>query len=172
MRIGVDLDGVCYPFVDTFRLWLEHETGRTYGPIEQWNFHKDWGYTTPEFLGFMEQGCKAGLVFHVGSPMPGSLAGVRAIHDAGHDVVICTTRGDYAHGATHDWLDRWGFPRSEVIITADKDACRLDVLLDDGPHNIEAVRAAGVRGVVFDQPWNRHVDGERVWSWPEFVEMI
>jgi 5'(3')-deoxyribonucleotidase len=172
LRIGIDLDGVCYSFVDSFRLWAEHTAGRQFGSIECWDFHKEWGFTTPEFLDLMESGCKAGLVFHIGSPMPGSLEGVRAIRAAGHDVVICTTRGDYAHDATHDWLARWGFPYDEVIITAAKGEHNLDVLLDDGPHNIAAIREAGRRGIVFDQPWNRHVTGERVYAWPEFVEMI
>jgi 5'-nucleotidase len=172
MRVGVDLDGVCYPFVDSFRLWAEHCAGRRFGPIECWDFYKEWGHTTPEFLALMESGCHAGVVFHLGAPIDGALDGVRAIHDAGHDVVICTTRGDYAHGATFGWLHRWGFPYSEVIITAEKARHDIDVLIDDGPHNVAALRDAGRRAVVFDQPWNRHVDGERAHTWPEFVEMI
>jgi hypothetical protein len=171
-RIGIDLDGVVYPFVDVFRLYAEHQERTTYGPVETWEFHKDWGHDTAWLHDTMFNGCTEGLLWWKGSPMAGALEGCWELAERGHELVYCTTRPDYAERATIGWLSRWGFPTADLVLTADKGAADIDVLLDDGRHNVAAARAAGKRGIVYHQRWNRHVPGPRTWGWSQFTYMM
>ena len=44
--------------------------------------------------------------------------------------------------------------------------------IDDGPHNIVQLRAAGFNAIVFDQPYNQDLKGPRVKNWAELEEMV
>lgn len=173
MRIGIDCDGVLYPFTEVFRLYAEQETGERFGPVERWEFYKDWGMGTPEFLQLMEEACKGGFLFRYGTP-PANCVNVMNWLACWpeHEVVIITHRGEYARHATEGWLRDWMIPYDELIIDSDKTRHGLDLLLDDGPHIIEKFREAGGRGVVFHRRWNRHIGGERVRSWLQFKSLI
>ena len=65
------------------------------------------------------------------------------------------------------WVDEH-FPHigsSKVIFINDKNKLNADYLIDDGPHNIEAFKGIGM---IFDQPYNRHIEGKlRVYDWLE-----
>jgi len=47
-----------------------------------------------------------------------------------------------------------------------------DAYIDDGPHNIESLRAAGRTAIVFEQPYNRDLDGLRARNWDEVEEIV
>jgi hypothetical protein len=47
-----------------------------------------------------------------------------------------------------------------------------DVDLDDTSHQIESLRASGQTVLVFDQLYNRHLDGPRAQGWSEVVEHV
>lgn len=55
---------------------------------------------------------------------------------------------------------------SKLILTRDKEPIRGDVMIDDGPHNLESFD--GVR-IVYDKPWNEHYEGAdfRVHFWTD-----
>jgi uncharacterized HAD superfamily protein len=48
----------------------------------------------------------------------------------------------------------------------------IQLMVDDGPHNIEAFQAAGKRILIWDAPYNQHLKGERVYNWFEVVDKI
>jgi 5' nucleotidase, deoxy (Pyrimidine), cytosolic type C protein (NT5C) len=159
-RIGVDLDGVCYPFSHIFRLFCEQHLCRLLALPEVWSFHTEqWGLTTGKFLELMRAGCvDAEWVFHLGDPLAGCVEALEQLTGAGHEIVIVTSRPDYARPATEAWLKRWGITHHELHLAVDKTAFELDVLLDDCPAILVAAKAAGIRAVVYDQPWNRTFD--------------
>jgi 5'(3')-deoxyribonucleotidase len=174
MKIGIDLDGVCYPFVDEFRNWIAEQ--RDYRgehlPALQWNFFEDWGMTAKEFNAEMRMAHEHDALWRFAHPTEGTLAALAALPALGHSIHIVTHRPDYAKATTERWLRDQGIPHRELIFAEDKTKWGLDVLLDDAPHNIEQARAAGIRAITFDQPWNEHVTGERVKSWSGFVAAI
>ena len=57
------------------------------------------------------------------------------------------------------WLDQHGIPYRDLCFLGDKPEVEADAYVDDAPHNVEALRAAGNDVIVFDQPYNGHVDG-------------
>lgn len=61
------------------------------------------------------------------------------------------------------------FDRSQIILASNKSLIRADLLLDDGPHNLEAFPSISI---AFDRPWNRDWDGPRVHDWQFVVNAI
>lgn len=93
----------------------------------------------------------------------GAREGLKAIHDAGHEILVVSTCVFPSAKADKTlWLAE-NFPfLAGKLITCDakvpKDAVRGDVLIDDGPHNILGYRAAypNAKIITFDYPYNRH----------------
>jgi 5'(3')-deoxyribonucleotidase len=173
MKIGIDLDGVCYPFVDEFRNWMKRNYSFADRDLRatQWNFFEDWGMSAREFNAQLERAHDESALWHYAHPTEGA---ANALYDLaeGHTIHIVTHRPEYAKQTTEHWLHDQRLTYSELIFAEDKTKWGLDVLLDDAPHNILAARAAGIRAITFDQPWNQHVTGERVKSWAGFVAAI
>lgn len=176
MRIGIDLDGVCYPFTETFQLWCETQRGWILPRATHWEFYRDWGYSTPEFLAEMNKAVEAGVLFHVGRPLSREIGPILTELTAeGHDIVLLSNR-DPEHeptwAATKAWVAAWRLPYAELTLTRDKTQHQLDVLLDDSPANIEMARKAGIRAVVFDQEWNWACGGPRAYTWQQVRAMV
>jgi 5'(3')-deoxyribonucleotidase len=176
VRIGVDLDGVCYDFVGALRKWIHESTGRplaTMPDAECWDFFKyQWNMPTAEFLRLFDAGVAAGRIFRFGPPLPGAVAGVQALQDAGHEIHIVTNRPQPgARENTLRWLAQHRIPFDSLTFSADKTCVPTDVFIDDNIENYEALRAAGVSAVFYDQAWNRSHDGVRVHSWDAFVAL-
>lgn len=179
-RIGIDLDGVCYDFVQAFR---DH-TGKT-GPVSRWEFYKDWGIDTETFL----KECRSALyapdgMFSGGLPIPGSVTGVKTLVDAGHEIIFVTDRLSLGETAldrsqirnnTAKWILRH-FGRQNMSFTGDKGravkAFGIRFFLDDKPENFFATRDAGAKSYLFTADWNSHIDAPRVNTWGQFVEEV
>lgn len=108
-------------------------------------------------------------------PMPGCVEAFEELIRRGHNVLIVTASPRNSKTGFYDkvhWVKKHMpfFDTKNIVATHRKDVIQGDLLLDDGPHNIEAFPNTTV---VFDQPWNRKVKSDyRVKSWPEFVELL
>jgi 5'-nucleotidase len=60
------------------------------------------------------------------------------------------------------WLDQHDIPYRDLCFIGDKAMVGADLYIDDSPHNIVNLREAGRTAVVFDQRYNRHLDGPSV----------
>lgn len=116
---------------------------------------------TPEFFA-----SPRGLAFFESlRPMPGAVEALNAISQ--HDTVwYVSARPEAARVVTARWLEKYAFPRGELILTRDKSRLasvyRPRLIVDDQPWNF----GSGQRAlVVFDQPWNRDWRGRRLFGW-------
>lgn len=178
MRVGVDIDGVLYPFAESVADYLR-TIGRhgEYPAATRWEFYEDWGLSLPEFLRLCHDGVDAGVIFHRGAPFPGTVAALNRIRAAGHTIHFGTDRSFGAPGAsayaTYSWLGRYGFEYDSVTFTTDKTILDVDVMIDDKPENYLALKAAGIGAYLQDRAWNAHVpNARRVSSLAEFAEVI
>jgi 5'(3')-deoxyribonucleotidase len=73
---------------------------------------------------------------------------------------------------TVTWLDEARIPYRDICFLGAKPEVEADLYIDDGPHNVEALRAGGNEVIVFDQPYNRHVEGVRAASWLEVEDLV
>ncbi|MBT6446731.1 MAG: hypothetical protein HOK58_17290, partial [Acidimicrobiaceae bacterium] len=77
-----------------------------------------------------------------------------------------------AAGDTVAWLDRARIPYRDLCFLGAKSDVGADAYIDDGAHNIENLRAAGRTAIIFDQPYNRDLDGLRASNWNEVEEIV
>lgn len=183
LTIGMDMDGVLYPYTTQLARWGEHRLGLEPGSLndeaKEWYFYRDWGWSDDEFLAHHRAGVLAGVLFTEGHPLPGSVSGLRRLYRAGHTIHYVTDRAfpgfpePEAAEVTWHWLRRSGFPVGRgtlLTVTKDKASVDADVFLDDGPAYIRRIIEAGKRAIVWDAPYNRtlEVPAVRVISWLGF----
>lgn len=115
--------------------------------------------------------CFAQGFFHDLPPVPGAIAGIKALAAAGHDVRICTSpllqnpycvAEKYQWVATHlgtDWLDK-------MILTKDKTLVQGDYLIDDKP-DIQGRLSPVWQQLIYDATYNQTVTHLPRMRWDE-----
>lgn len=180
MRVGIDLDGVCYNFAASVREYLcrhEYADPETCTDPTRWEFYEDWGLTLEDFLAACHAGVDAGLIFTHGDPYPNTAEAFARIKGAGHTIHVVTDRSFGTAGAseaaTRAWLDTHGLPFDSLTFSSDKTVVRLDTMVDDKPSNFLALQAAGVDAWLLTRPWNRACEtSRRVLDLLHFAEVI
>lgn len=158
LTIGVDVDDVT---LDLISEWLDRYN-RTYNDSLTPADITTWDIDT---LVKPECGRRIYTFLHdtdlyVGMPpVPGAVEGITALRSAGHRVVfVSTCPGMTQHGKVGRLMGLGVLDQSraeeDFIATRDKGLVRLDVLIDDGAHNIEAAVRNGTFGILFDREHN------------------
>ena len=99
------------------------------------------------------------------------------LSDAGVWIRIITHRlvvhwgHQIAVGDTVAWLDANNIPYRDLCFLGRKPEVEADLYVDDAPHNVEALRAAGNQVIVFDQPYNGDVPGLRARTWADVEDI-
>ena len=171
MRIGVDVDGVLRDFVGKLILqYHEDYPGHEVLPVTDWGLNLFFPIGNAIFPYAFDH--RAREIFEGADPYPGAISAMIALKERGHEIFYVTTqpRGKEVH--TINWILKHNLPYDGIVITGIKNAVNCDIFIDDGPHNIKALREAGKLAVCFSQPWNRFVTGDRVKTLQEFVEIV
>lgn len=186
--IAVDLDGVLYDFVEVFaaeaRRYPHLRVPHSPRPI-RWEFYRDWGMESDEFLEMFAVGVREGRIFWSGPSYAGVVQGWARLRKHGHRVHIITDRSPAgaeveAHQATQSWLAANGFDPDSLTITSQKGDALADLvkdparalIVDDKPENLDQAWQVGVRGVLMDRPWNTHSNWPRVRSFTQFAALV
>ena len=180
LALALDLDGVVADYVESFRRSLASTRGESpdsYTTEVDWSFSQ-WGLSLDDFLAAHRKAVIDDQIFLTMPPVDGAVEGIGRLVDHGVRIRIVTKRfvveGDKARAATDTvaWLDRNKIPYHDLCFVSEKSTCAADLYLDDAPHIVEGLREAGLRAVVFDQPWNREVEGERACGWARAVDVV
>lgn len=106
--------------------------------------------------------------------IPGAIEGITRLLEEGHNIRVCTsqlTKNPYCLQEKYDWLQHHAPSLiRRLIITKDKTLVRGDILIDDKPR-ITGSLVPTWQHVIFDQPYNRHVEGPRM-SWDKIDEFL
>lgn len=178
LRLGIDLDGVVADFTSGWMGFYNHQHGTDLkvedsiswnGLIELTHF-ADMG----EFWDWASDLDGRSVFWHL-KTFPGAVDALKALRKEGHEIVILTTKPEFAVHDTFEWLSENQIPTKEVHILEDKWRVDCDVYLDDSP--IVLPRLAEERGdrVVcrFVRPWNDPVPGViDVHDFPDFREVV
>lgn len=178
---GLDLDGVCFNFVDAFCEHLFNNTGVNCRPGEITNYYwyECYDELTPEK--FWEEFDKFGLAGGYGKlkVIDGVIEGIKRLKDDGK-VIAITHRPEYARYDTLITVrSKLGIedgntyittrPKSELI-----NELKIDVYIDDAPHIVDdIIRNTSARVYMIDAKYNKdfeHPDVIRVNSFKEFVD--
>lgn len=176
MRIGIDLDGVVHDFharyVELYQNWF----GRTLtGKRDDWDWIKDQSHFTTYrelFDWFARAGGWETLPY-----VPGAPGAIDDLLTAGHSIVFITARQEQGAAASVKWFETSPWRRHTTLVTntASKHTVPCSVYVDDGPHILEELVANDKNVVVFDQPWNRHLEGFdwlRAENWDDAIDLI
>ena len=179
--LGVDLDGVCGDYTSAFRSIVAAERGVDPSALpdeRSWDFH-EWGVL--ELGGFDAVHRRAVLEHRLFREMPvmdGAADALWRLSDAGVWIRIITHRlyVNWGHAIavadTVDWLDRHGIPYRDICFLGNKPEVEADCYVDDSPTNLIALRDAGNDVIVYDAPYNRHVDGARARDWDDVEQLV
>ena len=190
MRIGVDLDDVLVPFIDPFiSFWnSQYDTSFRRDDIHTYDLWKVCGVSQQKLIeqvyGFYDTSTFQNL-----SPYPMAQATVKKLYENRHDLSIVSARPQALSGHTRKWLAQY-FPGnfSSVHLTETyplhnssppqkkidifKELAVACVIEDSFPNAAEA----GIRTLLYDQPWNkrehcpRHM--KRVYSWEDIETQL
>lgn len=177
--LGVDLDAVCADYVSAFRQVVAADRDvppETLTSEVSWDF-ASWGLDRSEFLRLHQAGVDAGM-FATMPAIEGASEALWNLSNADIWIRVITHRliMNGAHQTvardTVAWLDKADIPYRDLCFIGAKSDVGAHCYIDDAPHNIEALRAAGNTVIVFDQPYNRHIPGLRACSWAEAEHLV
>ena len=177
--LGVDLDGVCADYTSAFRRIVAMERNVDADSLTtevSWDF-AEWGLNRDSFLELHKTSVQDHRMFKNMPALEGVSDALWRLSDAGVWIRIVTHRlvTNWGHALivsdTVDWLDAKSIPYRDICFLGRKPEIEADAYVEDAPHNVEALRARGNTVIVFDQPYNRDLDGLRAGNWVE-VEAI
>lgn len=177
---GVDLDGVCADYTLGFREIVAERRGVEPEslPLERsWSF-AEWNLSPDEFAAMHRYAVAERHIFRTLPAFDEVSETLWRLSDAGIWIRIITHRlyVNWGHAAavadTVQWLDDAKIPYRDICFLGQKPQVEADCYIDDAPHNVEALRATGNPCIVFDQPYNRDLDGPRASTWEEVEELV
>lgn len=177
MKLGIDLDGVLFPFDQNFKEYclkigedIPHDA-----KTETWDFFKSWGMSTERFIEICNQGVDDQFIFLEADPYPDSVETLRELHAQGHTIHIVTHRmfGSRSAHNTFDWLFEHKVPFESVTFSEDKTFVQVDVLIEDNITNCVNSLRSNIMCFLLKRPWNDEApELLRLNDWDEFVREI
>ena len=93
----------------------------------------------------------------------------RLVHNWAHDLVVADTVR-WLQMPRQDGRPR--VPYRDICFVGQKADVNGDLYIDDAPHNIANLRAAGLNAMVMTTGYNTHVDGLRANSWDDVYAYV
>lgn len=154
MRVGVDLDGVVFSYVDVLRRDFGFTPDEAPDPFK-WELWECWGMSAEEFHAKAEE-CYERHLFFRGEPYDYAIEGLQELKSLGHSLHIITARHHpVARRDTVAWLEEYEVDYDSLTFTSDKTCVPVDIIIEDNLDNAEACAAAGTKAFLFDRPWNQ-----------------
>jgi len=178
---GIDLDGVCFDFMNAFREWLNDSLHMHLKEeeITSYYWHETTDVTKEQFDREFDKFGDEGHGYRNLALLPGALEGLRRLHAEGHTIYYITNRPPYAFQDTIDCLEEHDFPQRENLHFAKGKKAPIvkklavDVFIDDSPSTVVELTTQ-TRASVFcrNYEFNKHLDDTfftRVNGWDEFM---
>lgn len=182
MRWLIDYDSTLANTLGSQIKLLNEKFGRCYTPD---TFHS---WTTEECIPSSEAGYMWGsdvfgnLDFQATvEPVEGAIEGLKKLLEHGEQCMIISDRSPSLYEVTRMWLDKNGLHTVPLLFTYHKSSARknrdgamskyqaawlykLKVVVEDSPHHAEmfASKSWVDRVYLLDQPYNRHVEGDKI----------
>lgn len=173
--LGVDLDEVVFQYIEGFRTWLRERRNieAPSGMPPFYSFAESGWFETEEEFKRLHGEAVAEDLYRFLTPVEGAIDTLWELSDAGYTLNIVTSRfvnpGQHwkVVTSTAESLEHHNVPHHNLSFMKDKTLQRSHLYIDDSPHNIKALGDAGIPIVIFDVPYNRHLEGDRVTNWQD-----
>lgn len=176
--LNLDLDGVCADYMGAIRDYLVRHgrmssDARPRADSYDLVANAGWPFHTPEEYLVVHKAAEAEHLYATMPMIPGADHALQRL-SAAHVYIRIVTHRLFVSGQhqrvvadTARWLDEHRIPYMSLCFTGLKDSMQATIHIDDSPANIETLRAVGQHVVVFDQPYNRSLDGPRICGWDD-----
>lgn len=164
MRLGIDLDGVVANFTKGWMQFYNRDFGAALDVSDSRRWHDLVDLThfkdIDEFWTWSAELDGHSVFWHL-EPFPGAIEALRSLADAGHHIIVITTKPKFASNDTYEWIERHRLPAAEIHIVEDKWTVECAVYLDDGPYNLAPLVAHRPEATVcrYVRPWNDPTPG-------------
>ncbi len=174
MKIAVDVDGV---LADVIVAWLDiynadHHNSVRKEEVNHWDFFGSLKIDRMEFDRIFELAWKNWRAI---PPCEERLdQRVKDLNKLG-EVSIVTARSTTSIPNVKAWLnDRMIFYNEMIVVDYGplKSALDYDIFIDDSPLNAKNISKSGKLVLLYDQPWNRDIEGEGIVRVRGFLEAI
>lgn len=168
MLILIDVDGVV---ADTLQLWAD-KYGWDKNKVTAYNVNKVTG--DPKAQDIFRQPNFFKQVF----PIPGAIAGIRELREAGHELIFVTSTPDgcyQTYGDKVDWLKSlfpWIIEHKHIIFSQSRHALYGDILIDDRLENLSNFLG---HAILLDAPYNQgdtSYSTFRAKNWDEIIKCV
>ena len=177
--VGIDLDGVVYPFMNAFKKYCIDVLGRTNFPDPKtWEFYEEWGISQEQFVKMLNSAPVSHRLFASEYPMPLVHEGWDMLKDMGLRIHVITARPSTAWAQTAEWLHDHNLVPAHLHFTHDKTvlshvASNESAMIDDHVDHYVELEKSGVLAVLQTQPWNIHHDrAVRADSLVDFAKLV
>lgn len=177
--VGIDMDGVVYPFMSAFKKYCQDVLEMSYLPEPtRWDFYEDWGMSHGEFYALLDLAPVTHRLFASESPMKNVYGGWEMLRNMGVKLHVITARPTTAWAQTAEWLHDHDLVPDHLHFTDDKTilahtAKEHSAMIDDHHLYYQQLEKAGVFAVLHDHPWNNQFEvSYRVNSLVEFARLI
>ena len=172
---------MCADYTSAFRRVVATERGIDAAALPEergWDF-AEWGLA--DLGGFDSVHRRAVLehrMFRSMPIMPGAPEALWRLSDAGVWIRIITHRlyVNWGHAVavsdTVEWLDQNAIPYRDICFLGRKPEVEADCYVDDSPAVVASLRDEGNRVIVFDAPYNAHLDEPRATTWDEVEHLV
>jgi len=107
--------------------------------------------------------------------IPGAIGAIRDLSILA-DVAICSAPTETSRTCLQNKWDylikhlgkEWS---KRIILTLDKTRVHGDILIDDKPE-VTGARKPSWEHVIYDHPWNRHIQGKRRLTWQNYKQVL
>jgi len=177
--LAIDLDEVCFDYLGALRLLLT-ELGYVIpeGQASSWSLvESGWVKTEDEFLKHHSEAVKNGLYKKL-ELLPGAHEMLWDLERSGYQNDFITSRfvvnrqHQLVVQQTAEALDFHDLPYSNLMFQKTKNRFIADAYVDDGPHNIEPLRADGRFAIKINQLYNASIEGPNADDWWQAREIL
>jgi hypothetical protein len=177
--VGMDLDGVVYPFVNVFKTYCAERQGKLFLPDPvSWHFYEDWDMDEDIFHAWVRDATIQNDIFSTEKPYDGVVDAWHELRTMGIKIHVLTARPQVAWEQTAKWLtnnnlvaDSLHFNTAKGFLT--KISSGQSLIIDDHVQYYEEAEKNGIIPVLMNRPWNAHKkDATRVNNLSELVSLI
>ena len=177
--IGMDLDGVIYPFANAFKRYCAIRQGKlTLPDPTHWHFYEDWGMDEKTFHEWLDDAALNHEVFATELPYEGVVEAWKELRAMGIKIHVITSRPQSSWAQTVKWLEDMGLKADSLHFNPTKGFLKNiskgeAIMIDDHVQYYEEAERNGIIPVLMTRTWNQDREGAtRVNNLAEFVSLI